>query len=270
MKKILIILTLLLCTSLIYSMESKLFDSLLLDIQNGNIEKIDTFLSKHEDQYQTDPEYFVLLLNHTVLKGESRQIVLEQGAPENGDLEIVSIETGEAVGLMGERLSYDQTLFTKNIQLTRNALQYFPERLDIHFGVILAAEKIEDWQVVGEHTVDILKISKRINNKWTWGTVNSLEGNPQEFLINNILNKTSALFYVNNPQADSALKNISNALIEYYPELVYGYANLGGYYLAHKEYDRAEQYFSQALKIDPDDPIVLGNLEYLEQLKSKQ
>ena len=57
------------------------------------------------------------------------------------------------------------------------------------------------------------------------------------------------------------LINVSEALIQYYPNKVYGYANLGSLYGATKQYDKARKYYEKALEIDPNDLIVKNNLE---------
>jgi tetratricopeptide (TPR) repeat protein len=59
------------------------------------------------------------------------------------------------------------------------------------------------------------------------------------------------------------LINVFQALIEYYPNKVYGYANLGLLYGATKRYDEARKYYEKALEIDSSDEVVRANLKHL-------
>jgi Flp pilus assembly protein TadD len=63
------------------------------------------------------------------------------------------------------------------------------------------------------------------------------------------------------------LNNVSEALIQYYPNKVYGYANLGSLYGATKRHDEARKYYEKALEVDPGDEIIKGNLGHLKVLK---
>jgi Tfp pilus assembly protein PilF len=54
-------------------------------------------------------------------------------------------------------------------------------------------------------------------------------------------------------------------MIKEYPDVIYGYANLGVLYLANNKFDLAEKYLNQALTIDPNDEIVLGTLSILKE-----
>lgn len=99
------------------------------------------------------------------------------------------------------------------------------------------------WFTIREHAQNI----KKINNEWTWGTVNSIDGDPEEFLIQNILNKTAMLFRTETNEADNALEKVSRAMIKYYPNKIYGYANLGTLFHAIKDYQQSEKYYKKAL-----------------------
>jgi tetratricopeptide (TPR) repeat protein len=50
--------------------------------------------------------------------------------------------------------------------------------------------------------------------------------------------------------------NVFEALIQYYPNKVYGYANLGSLYGATKRYDEARKYYEKSLEVGPADLVV--------------
>lgn len=268
-KRLFFILLLLLAFSA-QAMEKATFEKLMSEVKKNNFTDAEKYLDEYEQASARDPEYFVLLLNYVVAKGESSQLVISSGEPAEGDLALKSMETGKVEGFLGERVQQDKKFIIDGIRKTQANLKYFPDRLDIHFGIVAIAERIKEKQIIGEQIVRMLKTSRKINNQWQWGPIGSMEGDPQEFMIQNILPRTSRLFREENKIADEQFIKISKALIKYYPETVYGYANLGAMSMANKQYDKAEKYYKQALKLDKNDKVVLGNLEYLKQLKKEK
>jgi len=202
-------------------------------------------------------------------KGDRSGVVVAKGKPSSGDLELRDQDTGEVVGFVGSREAYDDALMIDGIRRTQKAIKEFNSRLDIHFGIIAVAERIKRWDIVGEQVVTILETSTDIHNKWKWGPVSSMEGNPEEFMIQNILPRANALFRADTPIADEALIKISNSMIKHYPNTIYGYSNLGALYSVKREFALAEKYLKQALKINPNDQIVLNNLKRLESLRNE-
>jgi len=250
-----------------FSISTDEFDKLISEIQDKNFDSIETYLEKNNGS--KEPEYYVLLLNYSYSKGESTQIVLGSDKPKEGVLSLQSQETGNTEGFLGERTTYDKELIISGIKRSQNALNGFPERLDIHFGIVTIAERIEEWELASDQLVTILKTSKDIDNKWTWGRINSMQGDPMDFMIQSILPRTSTFFRLNSEVGDKQLKKVSNALIKHYPKSVYGYANMGTLYMAKKDYDKAENYYKEALAIDSTDEIILSNLEHLKKLRSQ-
>lgn len=248
-----------------FAISNSEFDKLISDIQDKNFDSVEAYLEKNKGS--KDPEYYVLLLNYSYSKGENSQIVIGGGEPKEGDFSLQSRETGNIEGFLGERTTYDKKIIISGIKKSQNALANFPERLDIHFGIITIAERIEEWELAGDQLVSILKTSKEIDNKWTWGRINSMQGDPMDFMIQSILPRTSTFFRLNNEIGDKQLEKVSNALIKYYPKSIYGYANMGTLFMAKKDYDKAESYYQKALAIDSTDQIILSNLEHLNKLR---
>ncbi len=250
-----------------FSISNDEFDKLISEIQDKRFDSIETYLDENKES--EEPEYYVLLLNYSYSKGENSNIVLGSGEPKEGDFSLKSQKTGNTEGFFGERITYDKELIISGIKRSQHALKDFPERLDIHFGIITIAQRIEEWELAGDQLVTILKTSKKIDNKWTWGRINSMRGDPVDFMIQSILPSTSKFFRLNNEIGDKELEKVSNALIKHYPKSIYGYANMGTLFMAKKDYDKAESYYKKAAAIDSSDEIILSNLEYLKKLRSQ-
>ncbi|MDY6883604.1 MAG: tetratricopeptide repeat protein [Pseudomonadota bacterium] len=267
MKQLSIFLLLLTFSLSALSISNDEFDRLISEIQDKKFDSVESYLEKNKGA--KEPEYYVLLLNYSYSKGENTQIVVGSGEPKAGDFSLQSQATGKTEGYIGERTTYDKELIISGIKRAQIALKDFPERLDIHFGIITLAERIEEWEIAGDQLVTILRTSKEIDNKWSWGRINSMQGDPVDFMIQNILPRTYTFFRLNNEVGDKQLEKVSTALIKYYPNLIYGYANMGSLFMAKKEYDKAESYYTKALAIDGTDQIILSNLENLKKLRSQ-
>ena len=250
-----------------FSISNEEFDKLISDIQTKDFKSIESYIKTNKGS--KDPEYYVLLLNYSYSKGKSSQLVLGSGDPEEGDLSLQSEETGKTSGFLGERVTYNKELIISGIKESKSALKKFPQRLDIHLGIVAISSRIKEWELVGDQLVTVLKVSGEIDNKWTWGRIGSMQGEPEEFMIQSILSNTYAFFRLNNEIGDNELEKVSKALIQYYPNKIYGYANMGTLYMAKKDYKKAEKYYKKALTIDNTDEIILSNLEHLKKLRSQ-
>ncbi len=257
----------LLVPALAAGLEKPEFEKQMAALEARNFGAVERFLAEKKVELAHDPDYYVVLLNCVYAKGTRSGIVMEQGEARQGDLQLSDPKTGDAVGFIRERRDYDVDLIVQGIRRTQKALEHFPSRLDIHMGIVSIAQEMGRWDVVGEQVVAALEVSRKIGNAWTWGPIGSMEGDPQNFLIQNVLARTEAMFRAESPAADRELQRVSAALVRLYPKLIYGYANLGAYHLARNELDQAEKYLRQALAIDPADEVVLGNLKVLEKMR---
>jgi tetratricopeptide (TPR) repeat protein len=263
-KAILSLMFLFIMFTLCYGMDTKWFEEQISKIQEKRFNEVEIFLNENELSLQKDPEYYVILLNYIVSKGNLSGVTIAKGEPQGDDL-ILYDKTGDAVGFLGYRDGYDKKLILDGVSKAQSALMYFKSRLDIRFGIVVAAKIIKRWDIVGDQLVETLKVSKEINNKWSWGSINSMGSNLKEFMIENIQSDIEKLFRIEDSIADDALLRISQTMITCYPDVIYGYANLGGLYLAKQEYDKADEYFRKALQIDPNDEIVKANVETLKK-----
>jgi tetratricopeptide (TPR) repeat protein len=243
------------------------YQDIMEKINSNEFAPVKEFLDKNIVKYEQDPEYYVILLNYSF--AVSNRFVIAQGEPQKGDFTLLDKETGETVGFMGDRKIESGEIVIKALNDTQEALQFFNDRLDIHFGVIHIAQSFKYWDIVEKQLTEILTLSKSNNNEWLWGSINSMDGDLREFMLENVQSKINGLFYEGNEIADNALESVSKVMIKAYPDVVYGYSNLGVLYLAKNKLDLAEKYLNLALSINPNDEIVNGNIEQLKQRRNK-
>jgi tetratricopeptide (TPR) repeat protein len=270
MRQLFIIICIFLFPSMSLSMDSNEFEKNMSNIQEDKFVDVENFLKNSKKSLCKDPEYYVILLNYCLAKGDMG-VIISKDKPQSGNyLVFTDTTTNSPAGYISNHNEYDKKLVLKGISETIKALPNFKSRLDIRFGIVIAALNIDRYDLVGNQFVEMLKVSREIDNKWSWGTINSLEGNPKEFMIENIQARVAKLFKVDDRNADIAVSRISNALIQYYPTVIYGYANLGVLNLARRNYKAANKYLTDAQKIDPDDEIVKQNIKLLKKKNIKR
>ena len=263
MKYLLISLSLLLCLQSVQALEATQFHSYIEDIRNNQLDAVETYLEQNQATAKTDPDYTVLFLNYRFCKGRTVRTMIAQGDTQEGDLILQKSDAPNVQAFLREDVSFDKASILEAVRIARNNLKSFPNQLDIHFGIIAITQNIGELTVMADQLISMLKTSKEIDNKWQWGKVGSMEGDPEEFMIQGLLPRTAALFRLETEEGDRLLISVSEALIQYYPNKVYGYANLGALYGATKRYDEARKYYEKALEVDPDDEVVKINLERL-------
>jgi tetratricopeptide (TPR) repeat protein len=246
-----------------YAMDKSVFQSMMDRLDAKDFETVEKFLAKQEKILKQDPEYYVLLLNWAYTK-RNNTLMIAAGKPQEGDIVIKGKDDGEPVGFI--RQGGDE-IIVDAIAKTRQALPAFSNRLDIHFGIVTVAAAIKRWDLLGDQLVDILTVSKSVKNQWKWGPIGSMEGEPRAFMLGNVQSRIQQLFRAEDKIADKMLIKVSEVMIQHYPDVIYGYSNLGVIYLATGKYDLAEKYINKALAIDPNDSIVQGNLKILKQRK---
>ena len=267
--KTIILFPLLLTPLLCHAVEQSLFDSLIAEIKNRQYEKTEKFLRDEKQNYKKDPEYYVILLNYAIHKGDQSQLIVGQGTPGKDEIALKD-NKGKTAGFIGTRSRFNEKLIVDAINQTRQAISNFKNRLDIHFGIVAVARQIKNWKIIADQLVDVIRISREIDNKWIWGSINNMDANPEKFMLDNVQAHAGNLYRDESSAGDDGFRKISLALIKYYPDHVMGYANMGTMHAIKKEYEEAKKYYRQALKVAPDDRIVRSNLRKLEELSSNK
>jgi len=265
-KYLLLSLSLCLCTYNASALEQDEFQFLLDSIKQNKLDIVETYLAEERATATTDPDYTVLLLNYSFTKARTTHFTTGLGEAKKGDYELTSLDGNNTKGFLREIVSFDEVSILESLRIAQDNLKFFPHQLDIHFGIASIAQNIGEHSVVADQLISMLKTSKEIDNKWQWGKVGSMEGDPEEFMIQGLLPRTAMLYRLETEEGDRLLINVSEALIQYYPNKVYGYANLGSLYGATKRYDEARKYYEKALEVDPSDEVVKQNIDNIKRI----
>ena len=89
------------------------FEMMITNIGAEEYAPVQKFLKDKKTSLAKDPEYFVVLLNYVIAKGENSGIVAAQGTPEPGDIQLTDPDTGKVIGFMGSRTDYNENLIVE-------------------------------------------------------------------------------------------------------------------------------------------------------------
>lgn len=179
-----------------------------------------------------DPEYYVLAVNYYYMK---------------------SISDGDSTGFNRDTLNL-------GISILKQGLNNHPNRLDMYVGIIAIFEAAG---MLDEMTQFILTMLDKNNSRidsWSWYFSKPYEGDSRQFIQNNVQSRMANLLQIGTPHTDSLSATIAQAQINYFPESVYGFANMGTLYMMQKNPDKGLTYFLDALKVSPNDGIVISNI----------
>lgn len=237
------------------------YENVISLIQSKNYSEAFSELSEMRNTYSNDPEYYALIINYYFSKSMSDGIVLRKGEPSQDEyLTLYDSTNTNPVGVVEGQTTYNLDTLNVGLKEFEVGLEKFQNRLDLHLGLIHTLLVTEQYTRLQDRLLSVLNISREIKNNWLWSFNEPYSENSQEEFLGAIQDNLYQLFQKENSEADSVLVTTSKSLINYYPNCIFGYNNLGAVYSVSKRYDLAKEYFEKALKIDETDIMVLANL----------
>lgn len=219
------------------------YNQFLVLFNNGDIKDYDA-LEKHienwENSYPNDPDLYTAKFNHSFAKA-------------------VISETQE------ETFSHIDEAITTLL----NALELYPDRLDIWFGLISFSQRIGDYNLTIDTMRRCIDQSKVNNHQWLWELNKPAykDEAPLEFRITNFLWDFHAYisYWLDEYTYEShdCVKYIIPFLLEMDPNHVAILNDMAYCHLNLDEIEEAKVYLLKAHEIDLEDYVVIGNLAYV-------
>ncbi len=257
-----LILLLCLCfVGLSYADADSDFVRILDEIQADEFETAWASIESFNRLYPDTPEYSVLVLNYYFMKAQSSEVEIMPGLPAPDEPGVIIKDSlGNEVGYLKERSWIDTDTLKYGIDLFMGGLRQYPDRLDMHMGLVFVAAEAELYGLMTDAL--LVTMGRTLFNKhtWLWAKSQPLEEEPVGFVLENVQTRISNLFRLETEYADSLLLVLSHKMIQTFPHSAYGYSNIGSYYGVNEMYDSSTVYFEQAYDIDSSDVIVIMNL----------
>lgn len=216
-----------------------------------------------EEVNPEDPELYIAYCNYYFCTARREVISFEKQGSQSSYIVIRNPKTGELIaGLFFSDIYYDEEKIDLAFKYLDEGIKKYPDRLDMHFCKIHILGEVERYEVQKNAILDVLGISKEINNNWLW-----LDGEVIDdaftFMMENIHNYIYHYFnnYISNGYM--YIIEISQKIIEIYPELVFPYNNIAVVYCYQDNCQEAINYFKLAEEKNPTDTIVISNIASL-------
>jgi tetratricopeptide (TPR) repeat protein len=140
--------------------------------------------------------------------------------------------------LYGPKIIYRIENVNKGIEYLDRGLKFAPNRLDMYWEKIELLMEIDDYTRAGQTLYDLIEISPRYNDEWLLGDNRRIQ-NGTEYFLNYILRYFAKCTEVNIPASMEMARICAEKLIEVYPNTVYGYNNMGNYYVVGRRFEEA-------------------------------
>ncbi|HLV08612.1 MAG TPA: tetratricopeptide repeat protein [Halanaerobiales bacterium] len=234
-------------------------------LDQGKYEELYQHLQNWEEIDPHDPELYIAYFNYYYNLSISENITIKKQPPQEEAIVIKDPETGEKVGYLCSEIFYNEEEVELALEYLNDGLKRYPNRLDMHFGKIHALGEIFRYERQKNAIIDVLDISGKNNNKWLWHNGEKLD-DACNYMIESIQGRVSHLFNNDIENRDEYVIEISEKVIELYPDVVYSYNNIAAVYLYQNNYQEAIKYFRLAEQKNPFDTIVINNIAYISMI----
>lgn len=214
----------------------------ITDASTKNVKPVETYI-------QTAQAYF------TASRQERVTVTDEPQLPD-----AVRVMPKDEMGVVYYRntsLRFNSDEFKKAIQAMDEGISAYPDFLDMRLAKIAMCSQNEESDCLIRSITEVLSRSKK--NKYNWFLSN---GDPipdsRGFLLSAVGTYQGELFKRGNYEA---VKEISEAILKFYPKHAPSLVALAEMYMVGKEdYKKAEKLLRKAAKLSPNNPVILADL----------
>lgn len=204
-----------------------------------------------------------------------REILAEwgQASPDDIDLYIARFNYH-----MGQSIASSSPVAADSTVLVIDqAIQQYPDRLDLRFGKIFFLGEIRRWKPYADEIVQTLDRSEQINHRWQFP---NLEGGGRELMLEGVQDYLHTISYdIANPEPASTIdtttvlemRRIAHRAAQVFPSDVIILIHLAYSHSIVGDYQNALHYLLRAEKIAPNNPVVLERIVSLyTKMKNKK
>jgi len=216
-------------------------------------------LAEWEKAEPDNPELLGAYLNYHFMQGREEIVMMMEGTPPAGEALVIQDSLGNPMGYMGSEIMFDWEEIQKGLDKVSHGIELYPDRLDLRWGKVWVLGQMSRWDLFEENIIQAIDRSAENDNEWVWLDNEPLEEGSQGFMAGLQDYQMQLL----NTYEDSLLKrmrNIGNAVLEYYPENVENLTNVAITHILTGEFEAAVSLLDKAIAIRPKDTIVLCNL----------
>ncbi len=216
-------------------------------------------LKQWEKTGKNDPDFYISYFNYYANKSAKEVISIEPSPMDEEEAWAIKDSLSNTVGFINSRVMYEKEGLKLALEYIDKGIATFPDRLDMRFGKTYLLGWAYRYDDFTNEIIETLKQSDKINNKWKWSNNEPVE-EPKDFMLSNIQGYIGQLYNSGDDDLLNNMKEISEKVLEYYPETIESLTNLSIVHIINEDYTNAIEWLKKAEKLAPEDFIVLGNI----------
>lgn len=217
-----------------------------------------TLLKNWETAKPKDPELFIAYFNFYVRQSKKEIVSLTPDKKNQPAFEVTD-STGKAVGYLSSTMNYNPVILKKGFDYIDRGISLYPSRLDMRFGKVYMLGEAESFQEFTRVIVETIDYGNKINHAWLWKEGKPLE-DATKFFLSSMQDYVTTLYNTEDDKLLPLMRQISEAVLKYFPKHVESLDNVALTYLLTGDNDNALKYLLKAEEAAPKDVIVLFNL----------
>lgn len=150
--------------------------------------------------------------------------------------------------------------------ILREGIAKHPDRLDLYLGLATGYLYCLDSKNMIEVVGLALQRERKNKGKWRWSNDEQL-ADTIDILYDRV--QEDYRRFVDADQLDDA-ERLANIAVKYFPKRAEYWNDLAVIYLYREDYKKALEYFHKALKLSPNDELIMANISYVEELLNQQ
>jgi tetratricopeptide (TPR) repeat protein len=217
--------------------------------------QIEPLLNEWREKRPNDPDAWVSSANYYF---NERRINISTKKPTKGDFPLNNLETGEPAGSIS--LESDMGAIKRATTLLQEATKKFPGRVDIWCGLAFLQQETGDFDAEFATLKNMIAYTHDHPARLQWLKGEKLPDPPDQFLAEKI--HSYGMYYEKKetPENDRRFFRIAMFATESFPNIPYGFNDVGMFYSVSGEPAKAREWLEKANRIAPNDTLILMNL----------
>ncbi|MEN8186062.1 MAG: tetratricopeptide repeat protein [Bacteroidota bacterium] len=222
-------------------------------------------LRKWEEEKPNEAELYTSYFNYYFSQSFREVVSISPNPDKDGNFQITD-SLNNIKGYINSSTRIIEDYQKKGLEYIDEGIKEYPTRLDMRFGKIYSLGQYKDWNNFTNEILKTIDYSNVINNQWTW-TYNESVEDSKNFFLSGIQDYVLQLYETGDDDLLKNMREISQKVLEYYPNHVESLSNISITYLLTREYDKGIEVLLKAEKINPKDYIVLSNIAHAYKLQ---
>lgn len=229
-------------------------------ILKNDLTTAEDIIDKWKAASPEDPELYPALFNYYLSKAR-QEVVMISDTPDHtsGSTFVLSDSTGNQVGAIFSKDVWNDSILQQSFRTIDEGIEKYPSRIDFRTGKITLQRISGHKDEIPQEMSRLFDTADKINYRWT-STDFTPVTDSIETTVNAALDIIGEIFEEGDSLAMTISRQCADILLSHFPDEYRAINILGAIAYNMHDLDTATEYFIQADKIHPDDPLILFNI----------